>query len=306
MITGPAMPTAGICINKSRLKVYNKESVPTYYLQKGQEFQIELYNPTSNTILAKIKLNNKAISQGGLVLRPGERVFLERYLDVAKKFLFDTYEVANTTEVQKAIEDNGDFKVEFFKESAPTYYTTGTLMIGGGYNGYGNGWGGTICPTIVPPYSTTTLAGGSAQCMDLNAGGTSLSTNMNNSYLSSNATLTNVVNTSSISSFNLPDTRFKPRAQSEKPDRQKKEFNPLRSNKIETGRVEAGSQSNQQIETVSKTFDYYPFHTIEYKMLPVSQKVNTIEDVNIKRYCHNCGTKQKPEFKFCPTCGAKC
>ena len=111
--TQSGMPTANLAINKSRLKVYGKKSeVPTYYLQKGQEFQIELFNPTKDTILAKISLNGKPIAQGGLVLRPAERVFLDRYIDVARKFKFDTYEVANTKESQKAIEDNGDFKVE--------------------------------------------------------------------------------------------------------------------------------------------------------------------------------------------------
>ena len=53
---GVVTPIALICINKSRLKVYHKEKTPTYYLQKGQEFQIELFNPTSETVLAKICL----------------------------------------------------------------------------------------------------------------------------------------------------------------------------------------------------------------------------------------------------------
>ena len=108
----PSVPTAMIAVNKSRLKVYNNTGdMPTYYLQKGQEFQIELFNPTTDVILAKIILNGNPISQGGLVLNPGQRVFLDRYLDVAKKFLFDTYEVSNSEEVKKAIEKNGDFKV---------------------------------------------------------------------------------------------------------------------------------------------------------------------------------------------------
>ena len=43
-ITGPSMPTASICINKSRLKVYNPND-PTYYMEKGQNyFPSELYN----------------------------------------------------------------------------------------------------------------------------------------------------------------------------------------------------------------------------------------------------------------------
>ena len=90
---GNPNPTATLAINKGRVKIYNnKSNIPTYYLQKGQEFQIELFNPTTDKVLAKIKLNNKLISQSGLVLRPGERVFLDRYFDIDKKFKFDTYE----------------------------------------------------------------------------------------------------------------------------------------------------------------------------------------------------------------------
>ncbi len=288
-ITGPSMPTAQICINKSRLKVYNKESVPTYYLTKGQEFQIELFNPTSDTILAKIYLNNKAISQGGLVIRPGERVFLERYLDVAKKFLFDTYEVANTAEVQKAIEDNGDFKVEFFREQRPQYIYNGitissrpiSTVIGGSGSA---GWGGSF---------TTTSN-------NLNLRSSSSSTSMG---------LANISNTSSYTANLSMDQQLNGVTTD---GMFSDDLSPLRAKKlnktktIETGRVEVGSQSSQEIKTVSKSFEYFPFHTTEYKLSPVSQKVNTSEDINVKRYCHNCGAKQKPEFKFCPSCGAKC
>jgi len=299
-ITGPSMPTAQICINKSRLKVYNKESFPTYYLTKGQEFQIELFNPTSDTVLAKIYLNNKAISQGGLVIRPGERVFLERYLDVAKKFLFDTYEVANTAEVQKAIEDNGDFKVEFFREQRPQYIYNGitissqpisTVLCGSGGSA---GWGGSF---------TTTSN-------NLNLRSSSSSTSMGLANISNTSSYTANLSMDQQLNGATTDGMFSDSFESRVTERNRKNTlkeSLLKSKKtIETGRVEAGSQSSQEIKTVSKSFEYFPFHTTEYKLSPVSQKVNTSEDINVKRYCHNCGAKQKPEFKFCPSCGAKC
>jgi len=171
-ITEPskAVPTANIAVNKSRIKIYeNDGDMPTYYLQKGQEFQIELYNPTQGTVLAKIFLNNTAISQGGLVLKPGQRVFLDRYLDVAKKFLFDTYEVSNSEETKKAIEKNGDFKVEFFKEQLPVRFIPSNLSIGGSYGGsfggpnygsgtYGGGYAHTTLSTNVPTAVCSTLS----------------------------------------------------------------------------------------------------------------------------------------------------
>lgn len=271
-----ATPQAHVAINKGRLKVYNKNSdTPTYYLQKGQEFQLELFNPTPKTILAKIFLNGNAISQGGLVLRPGERVFLDRYIDVAKKFLFDTYEVSNTSEVKKAIEDNGDFKVEFYREYIPTYTLGGnynfgdniigtyTTNIGSGINGY---YGGDI--TLTTNYS------GNLNLMNITS----------DSY-SNNSIPTNLYYNSTPEGPNIRQVRSK--------------------KTIETGRVEQGSESDQKLQTVNKNWEHYPFHTIEYKMLPLSQKINTTDDVKVKRYCTNCGSKLGPTHKFCPNCGSK-
>lgn len=270
---GVPTPTAEIAINKSRLKKYGKKSkVPTYYLQRGQEFQIELFNPTKDNVLAKIALNGKLIAQGGLVLKPGQRVFLERYLDVAKKFKFDTYEVANTSEARKAIEDNGDFKVEFYREQ--------------NYN-----------PITIYSNSTGTWNTGGRDII----GGTITTNNTNfNDTLSRSASLDSIpIATASAANYNS-DIEF------EQNQEKSSLKSILRSKKsIETGRVEQGSRSDQSFEIVSMDWEYLPFHTIEYKLLPLSQKVNSVEDVSVKRYCSSCGTKQKPNFKFCPSCGAK-
>ena len=267
---GGALPTANIVINKSRLKLYNKESkIPTYYLEKGAEFQIELFNPTKNNILAKIKLNNNSISQGGLVLRPGERVFLDRYIDVAKKFLFETYEVGNSSEVKEAIKENGDFSVEFFTQTIklPTIFNPGPF---GGYNPSSGGYGyGSLTNEVI---------------------GLNLTSNASiNSFYASNVTNTvgtdNTFTTTTSATYNSQPVK--------------------KSKKIETGIVAEGSDSKQALTEVNYEFSYLPFHTIEYKLLPQSQKITTSDDLKIKRYCHNCGCKQTPTNKFCPSCGKK-
>jgi hypothetical protein len=276
-IIGSSMPTAMICINKSKLKVYNKETTPTFYLEKGQEFQIELYNPTSDVILTKIKLNGKEISQGGLVLRPAERVFLERYIDVANKFKFDTYEVANTSESIKAIEDNGDFSVEFYKEWIPRYYPINRTY--------------TSNPLII------------------NCGSNINSSNIN--YLNTSSapfygdisytTTTNASFGSTISNYNSTLT-----STSSLGSTLSRSAEPIKSLKtIETGRVEEGSSSNQKLKTVNKTFELYPFHSLEYKLLPISQKINTVDTINVKRYCTKCGRKYGKTDNFCGGCGNK-
>jgi len=310
----PKAPTANIAVNKSRLKVYNKKGdMPTYYLQKGQEFQIELFNPTTDTILAKITLNGNEISQGGLVLNPGQRVFLDRYLDVAKKFMFDTYEVSNTQEVREAIANNGDFKVQFYRESKPRprnpILTFGSLTrgrdvwggpnrdqgiirydspISGGYvNNSSTAPNTPLCDTfttstasIGDTYSTTGLLGSSFS--------NDISTS---AFYNASATISNVSGEVTFDSLSIPEPT--------------KNLKAKRSKSIETGRVEEGSHSDQKFKTVNKDFEWFAFHTVEAKLLPVSQKINTAEDIKVKVYCTNCGAKLHKDHKFCGHCGTK-
>ena len=303
-ICGPTgLPTANLAVNKSRIKIHKPVgSLPTYYLENNTEFQIELFNPTTDTVLAKIELNGKTIGQAGLVLRPGQRVFLERYFDVAKKFKFETYEVSNTAEVQKAIAENGDLKVQFFKESKP-YYSNPILFVGNSNNGLWN--------SQPPYYGSGTpdwmLRGSNSAGANINA---SNGMNTTTLYNSSSGTLTSC--TLSTANFNnLADAKksevtmdmLNMDLEKESPSSNSLGKRLRKTKSIETGRVEAGSSSDQKFDYVDKSFDYYAFHTVEYKMLPVSQKVNTVNDVNIKRFCTNCAAKHTPTAKFCSQCG---
>jgi hypothetical protein len=118
--SGPVVPQSFITKGKQRLK----QHIDTVYLKNGDEFEVELFNPTNLKVLAKIELNGNSIGNG-IILRPGERIFLERYLDEAKKFLFETYAVnGDNEEVKQAIEDNGDVVVKFYNE---IIYYSGTV-----------------------------------------------------------------------------------------------------------------------------------------------------------------------------------
>ena len=306
---GPTgLPSAYIALNKSRIKVYHKEKLPTYYLAKGTEFMIELFNPTSDTVLAKIHLNGTAIAQGGLVLRPGERVFLERYIDVAKKFLFDTYEVNNTAEVRKAIAENGDLKVEFYRESKPAYIPP--IDLPWYTNHYHYHYDNTYRPYYNPSYFNTTvnntglnLTGTITTSSAI--GGTFDASTTTASYNASNSTYTSGIANAGSGSVTMDWMSNETAPKLKQKRGLQKLGDVLRSKSIETGRVEAGASSGQKLEYVSKSFDSYAFHTVEYKMLPLSQKVNSSEDLNVKRYCTSCGAKQKEGYKFCPSCGTK-
>lgn len=111
-------PTAKIAVKKNVVKVYETDKVNKVFLKDGTEFEIELFNPTKDVVLCKFKLNGKFTNDGGLILNPGQRVFLERYLDESKKFVFETYTVDNTPEALQAIQDNGSIEVSFYKEIA--------------------------------------------------------------------------------------------------------------------------------------------------------------------------------------------
>jgi hypothetical protein len=305
------VPTANLAVNKSRIKLYNKQGeMPTYYLQNGTEFQIELFNPTTDVVLAKITLNGNPISQGGLVLNPGQRVFLERYLDIAKKFLFDTYEVAKTSEAQEAIEKNGDFKVEFFRERTP-YHNPFMLSANGNHriiyggpntinlNGIliGNSTGGYVGQTTTNITDTfTTNSANSTNTLGLTGmiTNTSTLTSGTNAFFNQTAS-----NTGSVSMDSLYDTDVTYSQRTVPMKRSKKSL------LVETGRVEKGSSSDQKIKSIDKDFEYFSFHTIECKMLPISQKINTAEDINVKVYCTNCGAKLGKGHKFCSSCGTK-
>jgi len=135
--------TAHISVSKNRVKIYQEiTSGKTVFLKDGQNFEIELYNPKQNNVLAKISINGKDISSAGFILRPGQRVFIERFIDEAKKFTFSTYEVENTSENQKAIANNGEVEVRFYDEYVPQTIFT-------------NNYGSTI--TTTPGWTTNPL-----------------------------------------------------------------------------------------------------------------------------------------------------
>lgn len=103
----------GIAKNKSLLKEYQNRIV---YLTDGDEFQIMLFNPTESKIGAKIKINGSEIPNM-VVLRPGERIWLDRYLDINRKFKFSTYTIDKTNEALNAIRNNGIVEISFYYEN---------------------------------------------------------------------------------------------------------------------------------------------------------------------------------------------
>lgn len=278
-------PTAYVTKRKQRIKQFNE----TVYLNNGDEFEIELFNPTTNKVLAVIQLNGKNISDAGVVLRPGERVFLERYLDTSRKFLFETYNVSGgSNEVKRAIESNGKVSVKFYneapyespnishdywKDSIPDFTTRPFYGDVYGVNNTGN-------PPPHMYYSSTVTLDGSVPYTLTNSSGTVIGDSLSDKQ--------------SVMDYFEQELK-------------KTTKHPKRklSKSVETGRIEKGSHSNQTFIQDTTKFNSYPTWEWNWQIYPTSQKRRTIQELN-QIHCTECGARRrKDQHKFCPLCGTR-
>ena len=256
------------------------------YLQDKEEFQIELYNPLQQAVLADIKLNGNSISKSGLVLNPGQRFYLDCFIDDRKKFIFNTYEVEDNDEVQEAIAKNGLLEVFFYKESVvslsnwsnrfnrviieryyPSWYPW-SYPWGGVYYGTGTF---NINSTGVFTTNTNNVIGGTttnSYCSTNSVDLTNLKSS-NSSYFSSNSIPIN----SSIQTY---------------------------SSNIETGRIEKGEKSKQMFESVDIDFDNYYIASTIIQLLPESRKPVEVKELKKERriqsgWSHQVNYKNKSE-----------
>lgn len=266
---------AKIAINKSLLKEYlNSSDERIVYLNNNTEFQIQIFNPYSYVIGVSFEFNDNAnFNRQLLVIKPGERIWLDRYLDNESKLLFSTYEVNNTNEVKEAIKNNGKLVIKFYKERIIDWYNNYIYAVDNNYNNNYDSYYNNernLFSTSVASYTATL--------------GSSI-----NSITSSTAPLTSATysSTSTIDGGNVKiGTNSK-----------------LKSKSIETGRIEKGSHSNQNFNYVNKDFESLAFKTEIIQLLPMSQKHVTSNDL-YRKYCYNCGRKLSSKYKFCPFCGA--
>ena len=268
-------PQAWIAIKRNRQKIYNRQGKTQVYLKDGQEFQIELFNPTQTRYLVKFKINGNYQADRGLILNPGQRYFLDRFIDDDKKLEFSTYEVEDTKAAKKAIEKNGLLEVEFYAEtflhgniiSYPRIYNTPNWSQPIWTTNPHQFWGGTSAGIFnnAGGSSTLTLAGSTVNNITYTSGTVACGT----TYTSS-ANYSSVVNDASI----------------------------------ETGRVEKGEKSDQKFEEGYGTFGSWASYTTTVQIIPLSQK--PAEAQEIRSYCTGCGSRVKKQtWKFCPNCGTE-
>ena len=257
------------------VKIYEGNQV---FLQDKQNFQIRFFNPLSEKIGARISFNGRK-GTDLLVLNPGQDYTLDRFLEEQKKMIFETYSVQdNNEQVEKAIINNGEIEIEFYKEKisfTPPKITFKTrdsseITFGDNYKDY------------------------VAENLDAN---------INYCDYQADCSLDGDFNV--VGNLNVKgDLNLDWMVQEQTRGISKLKSKPLKREKKETGRVEKGTTSNQSLERVDLKFENFPFHTVAYKMMPVSAKQSETKEV--RNYCDQCGYRiRKTTWRFCPKCGAQ-
>jgi hypothetical protein len=228
------------------------------FLENNETFEIELFNPLTVSVLADIKLNGQSISKTGLVVKPGQRVYLDCFIDDRKKFKFSTYEIETSLDAINATVNNGVLEVFFYKEDVITldnwqrrfdriivekYYPYNPYPW---YNPYQVYYGTNIGTEVLGTISGTTT-------------NNIYSSNLNCSYTSSDIDLSNLNLNGSLSNNMIP------------------------INSIETGRVEKGEKSKQKFTEVEMDFEKNYISSTIIQILPESRKPVETKDIFNKK-----------------------
>lgn len=239
------------------------------FLENDSNFEIELFNPLTVSVLTDIKLNGQSISKTGLVVKPGQRVYFDCFIDDKKKFIFKTYDVEDNGEVLDAIQKNGLLEVFFYKEDVITL----------------NNWKSRFDRVIVEkwyPYYPTYPSYPNIWCSSTGGysgtvttlGGTTLTTNSSNSLVGTTTTSNDFysnVNCSYTSSVDLSNLNING----------SNNMTPI--NSIETGRIEKGNKSKQKFTEVDMDFENHYIHSVIIQILPESRKPAEVKEIFNKK-----------------------
>ena len=231
------------------------------FLNDGDEFEIELFNPLTVSVLADIKLNGQSISKTGLVVKPGQRVYLDCFIDDRKKFKFSTYEIENSGEALDATQNNGLLEVFFYKEDVITLDNWqrrfDRIIVEKWYPYYPSYpyYRPTVWCLTTNPYNTVITTNGS---------GIIGTTTTSNSYYSSNNINCSYTSSVDLSNLNIGGSS-----------------NMTTINSIETGRVEKGEKSKQKFTEVDMDFEKHYISSTIIQILPESRKPAEVKNVKI-------------------------
>jgi hypothetical protein len=222
------------------------------FLNNEEEFEIELFNPLTVSVLADIKLNGQSISKTGLVIKPGQRVYLDCFIDDRKKFKFSTYEIEANSESINATQNNGLLEVFFYKEDVITLdnwqrrFDRIIVEKHYPYNPY---------PWYNQPWYNPNVYCGTT----IGTSGISTNTAL---YSSNNNIGCSYTSNVDLSNLNIGGSL---------------EMTPI--NSIETGRVEKGEKSKQKFTEVDIEFEKNYIASTIIQILPESRKPAEVKDI---------------------------
>jgi hypothetical protein len=317
---GYTVPYAFVTKGRQRVKQYgvvtNNPTNGIVYLNNGDEFEIELFNPTRDKVMAKVDLNGTSIGPG-IVLNPGQRVYLERYINEAKKFLYMTYEVdGGNADVQRAIANNGDVSIKFYVETPPPqpvitwsnpWWSHSTVTP---FYGYTHTTNSCNFMNSNPPASgiksgsVTGAANGGSSTLTSSFNPSTKIGAMKGRKLSKSINPQNFAGGQGESSLGFAEFGASFETIDSAPDVMCRSFAAEPEKTIETGRIEKGSNSNQSFGRDYSTFNTYWSWKTEWKILPLSQKPVEVQDMVL--YCTGCQRRRRKQTDiFCPKCGKR-
>lgn len=320
-------PSVVITSNRNELKLYQGNVV---YLNDGDNFELRFFNPLTAKIGVEIMFNGIKKGDSYLVLNPGQDIILDRFLDEQRKMLFETYVVnGESKEAIEAIQENGIITFNFYKEYFNSYnnykqdvninydfppkpYRVRTKNKKG-LPHYGNipsqGTQGPQGPQGTKGVSgssgTAGASGTSGSSVTLNGSFSTNSFNQNSRiYTSSTFISPGVFTSESDQSYVSHDSLSDMTGGSNNAYFHASISTTCMTTELETGRIEMGDLSNQQLKTVNAQFAATPFHTVTYKILPYSAMNRTVGEV--RQYCSCCGYRLRKEtWVYCPKCGSE-
>lgn len=269
--------------DRGRKKIYKNKTTGErkIYLQDKEEFEIELYNPTQNNVLAVIHLDGKPISKSGLIVKNGQRIYLDCFIDDKKKFVFETYDVENTNEVHEAISTNGNLEVYFYEEEIAEKYDL-PKIIESHHHYHDIYWypqrrwwdpywyynSGTITVNNDNITNTPNITFGGSTTSDF--------TYTNNS--NTNVSLTGSVDVGDALKSYYSDNNLQ-------------EINAS----IETGKVGKGEKSEQKFNEIQMDFSNSTLNEVRFKLMPESRKPATKSELKTSKEVHKAFLKKSQD-----------
>lgn len=218
---------------------------------------------------------NGILSDDYLVLNPGEDVLLERFLGEQKKMVFETYTIDASNPAAVKATEKNGLVEISFYKEKIKQYFS-TWHSGTG------GWGGFYGACGTPGSGGGTRNSGS------------------------------FCTTDSADYIGSASTDFGSRKLSKSFEEEEECFYDA---PVETGRVESGDYSSQNLLYTNVEFEIFPFFTYVIKLIPQSGKnytyasttsTNTYTTRDVRNYCTKCGYRLRNDnWLYCPKCGEK-